>query len=114
MKRDMDLIRDILLEIEGKESATSWVTVSFDGYTDEIVDYHVRLLGEEGLLKVNDKAGNMIQNLTWAGHDWLENAKNEKVWNRAKSFIQEKGGSVSASVMGEILKSFAMKQFNLE
>lgn len=115
MRRDMDLIREILLEIESKESETSWVTVSFEGYSEQEVNYHVKLLSQEGLIKAKSyMSGHMIQNLTWQGHDFIEDAKNETVWIKAKEFIKEKGGSASLSVMTEVLKSFALKHFNVE
>jgi hypothetical protein len=40
--------------------------------------------------------------LTWAGHEFLDAARNNSVWNKAKSAIVEKGGAVSF----EILKAY--------
>jgi predicted transcriptional regulator len=116
MKRDMDLIRNILLELEKKESATSWVTISIDGYTDDQVNYHIGLLSEAGFIEAKKYSDGlcMVRNLTWKGHEFLENAKNDTIWIKTKEFIKEKGGSVSLGVMTEILKKIALKHFNLE
>lgn len=116
MKRDMDLIRKILLELEKKESITSWTTITIDGYRDDQVNYHIGLLDEAGFIEAERYLDGqyMVRNLTWEGHEFLENAKNDTIWTKAKEFIKEKGGSVSLGIMTEILKKIALKHFNLE
>lgn len=56
-------------------------------------------------------SGHMIQNLTWQGHDFIEDAKNETVWIKTKEFIKEKGGSASLSGMTEVIKIICIKAF---
>jgi len=46
MKRDMDLVRQILLAIENLESVDQPVDLNFDDHTSEEVSYHVMLLDE--------------------------------------------------------------------
>jgi hypothetical protein len=41
----------------------------------------------------------MLKRLTWEGHEFLDKAKNEKVWNKAKSIIKEKGISLSLDAL---------------
>jgi Hypothetical protein (DUF2513) len=115
LKRDMDLIRYILLEIEEKESTTSWTTLSLEGYSDEQVNYHLDLLDQVGFLEVKKLINerHMVRNLTMRGHDFLDNAKNESVWNKTKAVIKDHGGSASMQVILEVLKATALKHFNL-
>lgn len=115
LKRDMDLIRSILLEIEGKESTTSWVTLSLEGYSDEQINYHLDLLDQVGFLEVKKFSleRHMVRNITMRGHDFLDNAKNESVWEKTKTVIKDHGGSASMQVIVELLKATTLKHFNL-
>jgi hypothetical protein len=56
MKRDMDLIREILFKIEDAPEATGigWVDVNIEGRSHEQISYHVVLLAEAGLVEAQD------------------------------------------------------------
>ncbi|MEN8702458.1 DUF2513 domain-containing protein [Bacillus infantis] len=116
MKRDMDLIRRIMLEVESMEDTTRLYNVSFDDVPKELVNYHVKLLIDAGLVEGQCLYGTQysVKSLTWNGHEFLDNAKNPSVWSKTKSFVAEKGGSASMSIMMELVKQFALKQFELE
>lgn len=103
MKRDMDLARRILLEIEEYDSARA-PGIEFDGYTAEQIGYHIGLLGEAGLLDVIDTSSmNGISfipyKLTWDGHEFLDAARDEGRWNKAMQTIKEKTGTVTFGVL---------------
>ncbi len=69
MKRDLELIRKILLKTEaGGEHLES---IRLDGYEDGLVRYHVWLLENVGY--VNARANR----LTWAGCDYLDSIRNQ-------------------------------------
>lgn len=51
MKREMDLVRQILLKIEQHEHGLAPRDLAIDGHTDEQVAYHVHLMGQAGLLR---------------------------------------------------------------
>lgn len=99
MKRDMDLIRQILLAIESHEHGFA-PEIKIDGYTQEEIGYHAILLGEAGLAEVvnltshgsKSPEGQIIR-LTWAGHEFLDSARNNKIWNQAKDIISTIGGA---------------------
>ncbi len=50
MKRDMDLIRKILLEVEKNCDPYEILEIHVDGKADEIVTAHINLMGEAGLV----------------------------------------------------------------
>ncbi len=50
-------------------------------------------------------AGVAVDPLTMAGHDFLEAARNENAWNKAKEAAKRVGG-VSADVFKEVLTCF--------
>jgi hypothetical protein len=99
MKRDMDLIRAMLLTIESDAHGFA-PKIEISGYTQEQVNYHAVLLGEAGLAKVHDvttmgsdSPEAKITRLTWAGHEFLDSARQNQTWNLAKDAIGKIGGA---------------------
>ena len=80
MKRNMDLVRQILIEIECSENGN----LNFDAlrYEREQVCLHVQLMKEQGLVDaaiISDDDGPeheiiicKVEGLTWDGHDFLD------------------------------------------
>ena len=50
MKRNMDIIRDLLFAIEALDTARGEVQLPYDKYQGEQIYYHVRLLREAGFI----------------------------------------------------------------
>ena len=109
MKRDIDLIKKILIAIEKKESIEA-EDVVIDGYEPDVIAFHCILLNEAGFIKavVNEKLERMITayptRLTWDGFEFLELSRNENAWKKTKDFVREKAVSVSVSLLIEVLK----------
>ncbi len=113
MKRDMDLVRQILFEIEKQSFEDSGQLLKFDGYSDEEVSYHVMLLDEAGLIQAKDLSGGsdlmwIPMRLTWQGHEFLDAARDETRWNKAKDAMSKAGGFVFE--VGKALLIEFMKQ----
>jgi hypothetical protein len=96
MKRDMDLVREILLFVEQQipygENAPQ-VEVVVSGHTEAEIDYHVGLLQEAGLLDAIDTRegqGWIVNRLTWSGHEFLDASRSSKLWEEAKSIFRRK------------------------
>ena len=111
MKRDMDLIREILLQ---KEAEKNPMTLSC---TKEEFTYHVALLKEGGLVEAIIQSNHVgmpskavVIRLTMAGHDFLDSARNENVWHKAKEHIIKSGTAWTFSILAEVLKSLAKQQ----
>src|ERR1035438_9516409 len=51
MKRDMDLIRAILLDVEQQGPPEGWCDVQLRGHSEEEISYHVMLLRDAGLVE---------------------------------------------------------------
>lgn len=97
MKRDMELARLILMRIEAQESYQDNISCEFEGYTDEQVHYHIMLLSEAGLVVALDASSLqdihwIPQRLTWQGHEFLESARDDTIWNKAKEIMAKTGG----------------------
>ena len=104
MKRDMDLCREILIQLEEKEQPAGWVNLTVPGRTDAEISYHIRLLAETGLIDAQDlttltSVDWRAKRLTWDGHEFLDVARNEGVWQKTKSFVLEKTGTISLDLL---------------
>ena len=112
MKRDMDLVRRILLEVESWPVDQWACAVEIPGVDPQVVSYHVRLLHEAGLLRrIDASAGSdiiwWVNSLTWQGHEFVEAAREETRWQSAVSTITEKGGALLFDLLREVLVQLA-------
>jgi hypothetical protein len=120
MKRDMDLARQILLEIEKQPSWGSEINLSMEDYSDEDVSYHVMLLHEAGLIVAVDLSSFsdikwIPTRLTWQGHEFLDAARDNNRWNKAKDAMGKVGGfvfEIGKQVLIELAKA-ELRQYQL-
>ncbi len=120
MKRDMDLIRKILLTVESEVHAFASEELEVDGYTQEQIEYHAVLLGEAGLAEVvdittlGDKSPQArIIRLTWSGHEFVDSARENQTWNQAKDLITNKVGGATIQIWMAVLTSYIRGQLGL-
>ena len=118
MKRDMDLIRAMVLAIEAQEHGFA-STIEVSGYTPEQINYHAYLLGEAGLARVIDVTTHgdespeaIVVNLTWAGHEFLDSIRENNIWNEAKDKITKVGGA-SLPIWIALLTELIKKQIGI-
>ncbi|MFT0546063.1 DUF2513 domain-containing protein [Allopusillimonas ginsengisoli] len=98
MKRNWDMIREVLIEVETLDSA-QFETIQYgpasEGEEPE-KDMHGVLLWKAGFVEGADAScmdGDAVlaQGLTWAGHDLLETIRSKAVWERIKTTAHDKG-----------------------
>ncbi len=111
MKRDMDLCRRILFEVEKWPTTLEPRQVEIDRYSEDEVGYHAWLLAQEGLIEALDltRDGSSVhvyapRCLTYKGHDFLEHARDESRWNEAKEQILSHGGALTTRVLQTVLE----------
>ncbi len=113
MKRDVDLIRQLLFDIErqGAECPLDSLRNGAAPETDERLRYHVRLLVDAGLAQQAEHgpAGQMCVRLTNAGHELLDLCRSEPRWREAKWIVQEQTGGLSLSVLRAVLTKWAVE-----
>lgn len=98
MKRDMDLVREILLAIEEKHTGEAIFNLQIPEHNSNEIAFHCRLLYDAGLIsQYKEKwADNRISifavgGLTWEGYDYLDKVRDNSVWKKTKDVIKEKG-----------------------
>lgn len=111
MKRDLDLVREILLKIEALPAGppAQYPTSEID---DPVLLAHFELVLASGLVngkisRSQSSRGDVISisGLTWEGHEWIEMVRSPSVWNEAKSILTDKGGALTY----ELTKAVAAK-----
>jgi DNA-binding transcriptional ArsR family regulator len=118
MQRDMDLARKILMEIEKFPTVQNY-TFNIRGYEEQEVAYHIMLLKEASLIEAateQDNSGKLYaepRRLTWQGHEFLDNARDETRWNEAKKIAGQKGGSMAFDVIKGVLVQLALQTVGL-
>jgi hypothetical protein len=110
MKRDLELVRAILLWIESRDGTPDAAIPTIDGYSEIQVGHHVYLLVQAGLVEGIDLGtlgGSLPVSapncLTWSGHEFLDASRDEFLWGDAKKRLLTAGG-VSFAVLLEWLK----------
>jgi len=100
MKRDMDLVRALLMRVESEHSARAPEKIEINGYTEEQIGYHAFLLNEAGLVKAVEMTSMgspspeaRIIRLTWDGHEFLDSAREPARWEKAKDLVNKVGGA---------------------
>ncbi|MCB9978295.1 MAG: DUF2513 domain-containing protein [Rhodospirillales bacterium] len=113
MKRDMDLARKILFLIEASEvGPRAGIDVDVPGYDKKAVFYHIMLLSEAGLIEAEyfsvlgmGEAGYewRANRLTWEGHEFLDAARSDTLWQKAKEKTGKLAGGVTFDILKEVL-----------
>ena len=120
MQRDMDLCRAILLEIESFPVGRSamWDAIDSklsDVYGIDVVNEHVDLLNDAEFLKGyhDDGASVGVEGLSWKGHDFIEAARSDSMWEKAKAELKAKGVGLSLDVLKSALVFFAKQAMGI-
>ena len=107
----MDLCRKILIEVESWPTTLAPQNVEIEGYTDEQVGYHAWLLADEGLIEGVELLGDgqsvhsfRPRSLTYIGHDFLEHARDDTRWTRAKDEIVKHRGAMTIQIVKMVLE----------
>lgn len=114
MKRDPELIRQILIRIEETSDGMRCGNMEFEGFEENTVTYHCRLLSDAGFIKaINSDSNKGIfckpQRLTMEGHDLLDTIRNDSLWNKFKELSKEHG----LKVVFQVLTNDAAKMLGL-
>ncbi len=113
MKRDMDLIRNILkaVELSGNPNGM-FEPIEINGHTKQQISYHIKILNDAGLLdaqNVSTMHPDGFQwhpgSLTWAGQEFIALANDDTIWDKAKEFILKPSASFTFDLLLEYLKA---------
>ena len=117
MKRDMDLVREILLAIEASDDdPRAWIELDLPGRSKRELSYHVMLIHGAGLIEADDTCtvGEdgfewQPKRLTYRGHEYLDTIRDPEIWRKTKEG-GKKVGAFSLELMGDLAKGLIRKK----
>lgn len=121
MKRDMELIRKMVLLMEDHPSG--WAPdMEIEGFTAGQIGYHAYLLVDSGLASGSDVTNSgssgpeyILTHLTSAGHDFADSARTQYIWDEVMADMREKGVvSAALDVVKKLLDTRIKKQLNAD
>lgn len=103
MRRDMDLVRRILIAMEeSDDGVVDGEALVSDAHDLRSVAYHFAIMQQAGFLTamVGDTVTGEVQSafadgLTWQGQDFLASIRSDKVWAKMKLALRKSIGSAS-------------------
>ncbi|PPQ47836.1 hypothetical protein C5G87_17125 [Paenibacillus peoriae] len=131
MRRDMDLIRRLLIETEtlgydGDMNSRVYGSSWFEDVEDDAFYYHVRLLDEAGYLTSFSSPTSFGDNvekhfpfsLTWEGHEFLDSIRDKSSWEKLKKSLGKNLSTIPvsalAAVTSEMAKEWALQKMGLK
>ena len=102
MKRDMDLIREILLWMEGEGNGAFLPTEFPPLANPQVLMEHLQILKSGGLLETAGKFGVRI---SWEGHEFVDKVRDPEIWQKTKDGAS-KVGSWSIKLLADLAAGF--------
>jgi hypothetical protein len=119
-KRDMDLVRELLLRLESLQMEMGDVftispddrRIAVDGFDTARIEYHLSLLRAERLIDCpgsQPMLGITFSGLTWKGHDFLDSVRSPEIWAKTKNGAAAAGG-FTVDLLKDLAKGLVKKQ----
>lgn len=119
MRRDLDLVRQILLEAEKSERRYffigEWQWTDHDmrdqSLSTELSEaklFHLDLMEQGGLIRKSqpdEMPEHLYWEITWLGFDFLDATRSEKLWSRLKAEAVKQGVSLTVQSAISALKT---------
>ena len=119
MRRDLDLVRDILKTCADSTGPVDAATFTDDTHPLESIVYHIRIMREAGLIHAtvtstwDGVVRARVDSLTWEGNDFLDSVRSNQLWAKTKQRIASTVGSVAFSVVKDVATSIATTMIGL-
>lgn len=106
MKRDLELVRKLLLEFEklGLDDAKEARQIVLPPWTSDEVTYNCWIMWQSDLIEGIDCSSNssgrnmFVRGLRPAGHDYIDAVRSDTVWNKVKARAAEQSLSMSIDI----------------
>lgn len=119
MKRDINLVREILLRLEPLDAdgdhpiplTVGEPPLDIPGYTQEQIAYHIRIMAIGDLITyggfnpTEPLRISRYMGLRWMGHEFLDDVRDPKTWKDTNDKLQKLGGA-SLEVAWELAKEY--------
>ncbi|WP_267428063.1 DUF2513 domain-containing protein [Methylobacterium sp. GC_Met_2] len=113
MKRDMDFIRTVLLDVEAEKMQARYDELigkedEENGLQLDKLRYHCKIIADAGFVNcINDMSlGQVPIDLTWSGCDFVDTIRDDDVWRKTKSGASKAAGAGFGFIV-ELAKGYA-------
>ncbi len=120
MRRDPELIRKIMFDVEDCPADKHVHGFEFEGYDAWVIAEHLELLIEAGLLDGNvhhfvsgEPPSIMVRRLTWYGHDFIDAVRDDTIWKKVKDNLLKPASSWTFSLIIEYAKAEIQKRLGM-
>lgn len=124
MKRDMDLVRRLMLAAEGQPAGEHFFARDIMQADDDgaVIAEHVHLLFDAGYLTgdpdrtiaILPHPGRvLITGITWRGHEFLDAVRDDTVWQKTKAKLTATGGSATLEIVTQVATSILKQMLGL-
>lgn len=111
MRRNLDLLRTIMLRTEETAPGTNLLELGIEEADFAELAHHAELLVEAGLLRAQISYMErspvpvyvVVERLTWAGHEFLDLARDDERWERVLSRVAAGTGATSFEIVRDLL-----------
>jgi hypothetical protein len=118
MKRDIELVKQILTYFETKTDWQGESEVKIEGYEAKVINYHIHIMYEGGLLngepsktKEGRVYGVLPFRLTWKGHEFLDNTKGGR-WEKIIKETKVRGLKLGFDTISILMRKIAERQID--
>ncbi|QDT98022.1 DUF2513 domain-containing protein [Gimesia aquarii] len=116
MKRDMELIRELMLQLESEKLPL--LSEPIKDWNVDQVKYHKRLIldskyAEGKNLSTFELEEYQLTRLTSKGHDFVDAARDKNVWKTSLNKVIEMGGGVTIAILHDYLVATIKKNLGL-
>ena len=102
MRRDLDLMREIMLDARASSHPLDVSTWTGEGRSRSLVGYNVKLLRDAGMVEADIHGADddpyyfcQVGDLTWEGQDYLASIAPPSVWRETKRLLARRGGDAA-------------------
>lgn len=111
MKRRLDLLRTVLLRVEEAAPGSNLLELGIEEADFAELAHHAELLVEAGLLQAQISYLERspvpvyvaVERLTWAGHEFVDLARNEECWKQVLARVARGTGATSFEIVRALL-----------
>lgn len=120
MRRDMDLVRELVLWLEAKNDRElrKPYQITINGYNSDEINYHLvrmyeaELIADEAL-RSKSTPERLIEvwpfDLTWQGHEFADSVRDADIWAQTKAGVNYAGG-FSVELLKALAKGLLKKK----
>lgn len=120
MKRDMNLVREILVWAEKQDHGILGKNPEIEGYSKKEIGYHVYIMEQAGLVRAHEMTAHgeetpsaLLLELTWDGYEFLDAARDDNIWAKAKNTLFKTTTSITFDLLLEWLKAEGRKKLGI-